>query len=664
MRLTKPLRTSARQAIQKTGNPDGHCINSTVYGCLLRRCTERRLVRQAKQLHARLILSYSTSDNFLASKLITFYSSTHHLIYARSVFDQIPGKNTFSFNALLIAFSQHKYHTETLKLFSLFFSQTDSRNLVDMKPDSFTMSCVLKAMSEVVLDGPLLARMVHCYVIKHRFDSDVFVGNGLVTYYSRCDDMLSASNLFDEMPVRDLVSWNSMISGYSQGGFYKECKDLYKKMLLLKDLRPNGITVVSIMQACAQSSDLILGMEVHKYVVKNRIEIDLSLCNSFIALYAKCGSLDYARELFEEMSEKDEVTYGAIISGYMVHGFVDEAMRLFTEMRNPGLSTWNAVISGEFQNNRYENVVNLARQMQDSGFKPNGVTLSTILPTFSHLSHLKGGKEIHAYAIKNSYDGNIYVSTALIDTYAKLGFVDGAQSVFDRANHRSLIVWTAIISAYAAHGDANFALTLFDEMLNSGIQPDPVTFTAILSACAHAGLVEEAEGIFDSMLPKYGIRPLIEHYACMVGVLSRAGKLSEAVELIKKMPIEPNARAWGALLNGASIYGDIELAEFACARLFEMEPENTGNFIIMANLYSNAAKCEEAVMVREKLNNTRLKKVAGCSWIETTGGTHSFIARDMKNERTDEIFEMLGRLLELMRGEGYTVVDEFDEVSV
>ncbi|CAI9780148.1 unnamed protein product [Fraxinus pennsylvanica] len=236
-----------------------------------------------------------------------------------------------------------------------------------MKPDSFTMSCVLKAMSEVVLDGPPLARMVHCYVIKHGFDSDVFLGNGLVTYYSRCDDILSARNLFDEMPVRDLVSWNSMISGYSQGGFFKECKDLYKKMLLLKDLRPNGITIVSILQACAQSSDLILGMEVHKYVVKNRIEIDLSLCNSFIALYAKCGSLDYARELFEEMSEKDEITYGTIISGYMVHGFVDEAMRLFTEMRNPGLSTWNAVISGAFQNNRYENVVNLAQQMQDSG---------------------------------------------------------------------------------------------------------------------------------------------------------------------------------------------------------------------------------------------------------------------------------------------------------
>ncbi|KAL2554479.1 Pentatricopeptide repeat-containing protein [Forsythia ovata] len=639
-------------------------MNSTLYGRLLRRCTERRLVRQAKQLHARFILSSTTSDNFLASKLITFYAATQHLTYACKVFDKIPDKNTFSFNALLIAFSLHNHHTETLKLFSLFLSQKDSRNFADMKPDSFTMSCVLKAMSEVVLDGRILPRMVHCYVIKHGFDSDVFVGNGLVTYYSRCDDVLSARNLFDEMPARDLVSWNSMISGYSQGGFYEECKDLYRKMLLLKDLRPNGITIVSILQACAQSSDLVLGMEVHGYVVENGIEIDLPLCNSFIALYAKCGSLDYARELFQESSEKDEISYGAIISGYMVHGFVDEAMRLFTEMRNPGLSTWNAVISGHFQNNRYEDIIDLARQMQDFGFKPNSVTLSTILPTFSHLSHLKGGKEIHAFAIKNAHDGNIYVATALIDTYAKLGFVHGAQRVFDRANHRSLIVWTAIISAYATHGDANLALTLFDEMLNSGIQPDPVTFTAILSACAHAGLVDEARGVFDSMLPKYGICPLIEHYACMVGVLSRAGKLSEAVEFIKKMPIEPNAKVWGSLLNGASIHGDIELAEFACAQLFEMEPENTGNYIILANLYSNAARCEQAVTVREKLNNTGLKKVVGCSWIETTGVTQSFIARDMKNEGTDAIYEMLERLLELMRGEGYILVDEFDEESV
>ncbi|KAI3447638.1 hypothetical protein Pfo_004303 [Paulownia fortunei] len=638
MKLTQPLPRQALQALLQNTHPNGQPINYTLYGHLVQRCTDRRLSRQAKQLHARLILSSTAADNFLASKLIAFYSKTHQLSNARHVFDQIPYKNTFAYNALLIAYSVHNHHTETLKLFTTCLSRRDDCcDLADVKPDSFTLSCVLKAMSEVALDGPLSAGMIHCYVIKDGLDLDVFVNNGLVTYYSRCDDLVSARALFDEMRERDLVSWNSMISGYSQGGLYEECKNLYRTMLGLGELRPDGVTAVSVLHACAQSTDLVFGMEVHQYVIDNGIEMDLSVCNSIIAVYAKCGSLDYARELFEEMSEKDEITYSTIISGYMVHGFVGEAMKMFREMRNPGLSTWNAVISGRVQNNQYDNVLDLVRQMQVFGFKPNSVTLSSILPAIPYVSHLKGGKEIHAYAIKINSDRNIYVVTAMIDTYAKLGFLSGAQRVFNLTKDRSVIVWTAIISAYAAHGDANVALSLFDEMLNSRTKPDAVTFTAVLAACAHAGLVDKAWEIFDSVLPKYGIHPLVNHYACVAAGLSRAGKLSEAVEFVKKMPIEPTAQVWGALLSGASESGDVELAKFVCDHLFELEPENPSNYIVMANLYSKAGRWEEAETVREKLANTGFKKVAGSSRIETSGGLQSFISGGATNKRTNTI---------------------------
>lgn len=476
---------------------------------------------------------------------------------------------------------------------------------------------------------------MHCYVVKRRIDADVFVVNGLITCYSRCDDIASARYLFDEMPHRDLVSWNSMISGYSQVGYYEECKKMYREMLDSKEFRPNGVTVVSVLQACAQSNDLVLGMDVHRYVIEGRIEVDLSICNSIISLYAKSGSLDYARELFEEMSEKDEITYGAIISGYMVHGFVDKAVALFREMRSRRLSTWNAVISGHVQNNQQVGALDLVREMQKFGCRPNSVTLSSVLPTLSYLSNLKGGKEMHAYAIRNNYDGNVYVATAIIDTYSKLGFIDGAQNVFDRTVCRSLIIWTAIISAHAAHGDANVALHLFNEMLNSGLQPDPVTITAVLSACSHAGLVEEAWGIFHSLVPTYGIQPSAEHYACMVGVLSRAGKLSEALNLINGMPIEPSAKVWGPLLDAASSSGDVELGKFICDHLFKLEPENTGNYVIMANLYSKAGRWEEAEVVREKMKNIGMKKVAGSSWIENHGGLQSLILEDVSDEKSE-----------------------------
>ncbi|KAH6797734.1 Pentatricopeptide repeat superfamily protein [Perilla frutescens var. hirtella] len=600
---------------------NGYRINYTLYGRLIQRCTDRRLTRQAEQLHARLILSSTTADNFLASKLIAFYSKTRQLSRARHVFDQIPHKNTFSYNALLIAYTVHNHHAKTVELFTSLLSRGDDRwDLADVNPDSFTLSCVLKAMSEMASNGNLSARVVHCYVIKCGLHLNVFVGNGLVTYYSRCDDVVSARALFDQMPDRDLVSWNSMISGYSQGGFYNDCKDLYRRMLGSEDIKPDGVTAVSVLQACAQSTDLVSGMAVHQFLIENEIEMDLSLCNAIIGVYAKCGSLDYARELFEEMSEKDEITYGTIISGYMVHGFVEVAMKIFREMRNPGLSSWNAVISGSVQNNEYDKVLDLVREMQDFGFKPNGVTLSSILPAIPFVSHLKGGKEIHAYAVKNNYHRNIYVVTAMIDVYAKLGFLSGAKRIFDLSKDRSAIVWTAIISAHAAHGDANLALSLFDEMQNSKTKPDDVTFTAVLAACAHAGLVDEAWEIFDSLLPKYGIQPLPNHYACVVACLSRAGRISEAVEFVKKMPSEPTAQVWGALLSGASEAGDVELAKFVCDHLFELEPENPTNYIVMANLYSKAGRWEEAESIRERLAKRGFKKVAGSSRIETSGG--------------------------------------------
>ncbi|KAL5807466.1 hypothetical protein ACOSQ4_030199 [Xanthoceras sorbifolium] len=633
-------------------------LNYGAYGHLIQYFGDHHLPRQAKQLHARLVLYSVTPDNFLASKLVSFYSKSSSLLQARHVFDRIPQKGIFSYNAMLIAYSSHDRYADTLKLFSSLLSSYSAH----LKPDDFTITCVLKALSGWLCESRL-AKQVHSYALRCGFDSNLFIVNGLITFYSRCDEFASARVLFDRLPDRDIVSWNSMIAGYSQGGFYAECKRLYKEMLN-SSVKPDGVTVISVLQACGQSNDLVFGMEVHNFINENKVQMDLWICNALIAVYAKCGSLDYARALFDEMSEKDEVSYSTIISGYMVHGFVDRAMDLFRKMEQPALSTWNAVISGLVQNNQYEGILDLAREMLASGLRPNAVTLSTILSMFSYFSNLKGGKEIHGYAVKNGYDRSIYVATAIIDTYAKAGLLNGAQLVFDRSKSRSLVIWTAIISAYAAHGDANMALYLFNKMLNNMIQPDPVTFTAVLAACAHSGLVDKAWEIFDSMSTEYGIQPSVEHYACMVGVLSRARRLSEASEFISKMPIEPSAKVWGALLNGASVAGDVELGKFVCDHLFEIEPESTGNYIIMANLYSQAGRWEEADMVRRKLDQIGLKKIAGSSWIESNGGLHSFIAKDTSSEQIEEIYKILEGLLGMMREEGYLLQDGLDEESV
>ncbi|KAF2311971.1 hypothetical protein GH714_027640 [Hevea brasiliensis] len=325
--------------------------------------------------------------------------------------------------------------------------------------------------------------------------------------------------------------------------------------------------------------DLVFGMEVHRYLVDNQVEMDISVCNALIGFYAKCGSLDYARELFELMSEKDEVTYGAIISGFMLHGHVDQSLDFFRGMKTQLLSTWNVVISGLVQNKQYEKALDLVREMQVLGFQPNAVTLSSILPALSCSSSLKGGKEMHAYAVKNGYDDNIYVATALVDMYAKLGYLGGAQRMFDQSK--------------------------------------------MLTACAHCGMVDGAFEIFEAMFKNMAFS--LWQSIMLAGSCSKQGRrLSEAKEFVSKMPIEPNAKVWGALLHGASVSGDVELGKFICDHLLEIEPENTGtmsSWPICIPRQGNGKK----LMRSERMNKVGLKKIAGSSWIETSKGIQGLL---------------------------------------
>nr|XP_010937762.1 pentatricopeptide repeat-containing protein At2g37310 [Elaeis guineensis] len=658
MRLSAPLQQNpalrrALAAVASSPAPDYRA-----YGLLIQHCADHGLFRQGRQLHARLLLLSVLPDNFLASKLLSLYSRSARLPEARRLFDAIPHKNLFSWNAMLLAYALHGYPFDAIRLFASLPSS--------LAPDAFTLSALLKSLSSLPTSSlPRLTGIeVHAFALRAGLDADLFVSNGLITLYARTDDLTSARKLFDAMPQRDIISWNSMISGYSQGGNYEACLGLYQEMERGQDgVVPNRVTVVSVLHACAELKDLTFGIRVHRMAVENGIEMDTVLWNSIIGLYAKCGSLDYARRLFEEMAEKDGISYSVMIAGYMSYGFVDQAMELFRQMVNPVLSTWNAVISGLFQNNRHNDVLDLFHEMQASGFRPNSVTLSSVLPSLSFFSNLLGGKQVHGYCIRNECDQNIYVATALIDLYAKAGFLDGAQRLFEGTKLRSVIVWTAIISAHASHGGADASLALFERMLDAGIKPDPVTFTAVLSACAHAGVVDKARHIFDAMLPEHGISPAVEHYACMVGVLGRNGMLKEAVEFIDKMPFESNAKVWGPLLNGAAMFGDVELGQLVFDRLFEIEPENTGNYIVMANLYSKAGKWEEANMVRDKMRGTGLAKIPGCSWMEISNGLQVFVAGDTSNRRSEEIYVVLEGLVRLMREEGYVLSCELDEES-
>ncbi|CAO2838899.1 unnamed protein product [Amaranthus hypochondriacus] len=522
------LRISPIQLAINNFYSNPQALNNGDYGHLLQFCSNNHLILNGKQLHARIILLNFTLENFLASKLINFYTKIGLPDNARKVFDEIPQKNTWVYNAMLLAYSCHNKLLETLRLFSCFVRDSNE----SIKPDNFSLTCVLKALSSLYFDANL-PREIHCYALRHGFDSDLFVVNPLITFYARCDEMSMARKVFDLIKGRDIVSWNSMIAGYSHGGYYEECLKLYNTLLEAKNLRPDGVTLASVLQACAQKRDLVQGIDLHKFIIEKNIKMDVLVCNSLIALYAKCGSLDYARELFAKMDEKDEVTYGCLINGYLVHGYVEQALELFREMEKQSLSAWNGLISGLEQNNFRELSIDLVKEMQDWGFRPNSVTVATVLSALSHLCNPKGNKETHAYAIRNDLDFNIYVQTGLIDVYGKTGYLSSARRVFDQSRYRSIMIWTAIISAHATNGEADRALDLFDDMLDHGTRPDDVTFTAVLTACAYLGNTDKAWEILEDMNDRYGIQPLPEHYACIGRVLNLAGNESEAVKFLR-----------------------------------------------------------------------------------------------------------------------------------
>ncbi|RLN16844.1 pentatricopeptide repeat-containing protein [Panicum miliaceum] len=383
---------------------------------------------------------------------------------------------------------------------------------------------------------------------------------------------------------------------------------------------PDSRAYGHLIQLCADSGHLAAGRQLHARLVSLSVTPSNFLGSKLISLYSRAARLDDARRVFDAIPRPSVFAWNAILIALSLHSpDPSAAVRLFAASGiSPDEVTLSALLKSLAASgpglSALSDVLGLLHEMIGSNMLPNTATLSIIIPSVPLFSTLLGVKQAHGYAIRNNYDQSISVVCALIDAYSKAGFFYGALKVFELTGDRSKVVWTSIISAAASHGEAAESLRLFYEMISAGTRPDTIAFTALLTACAHAGKVADARKIFDSMQVVFGITPVMEQYACMVSALSRAGMLNDALELVNSMPFEPNAKVWGPLLNGAAEFGDIELGRFVFDRLFMIEPKNTGNYIVMANLYSNAGKWEEAEIIRSMMWGVGLEKVPGCSW--------------------------------------------------
>eukprot|EP01018_Ginkgo_biloba_P025790 Gb_04077 [translate_table: standard] len=579
---------------------------------MLPACADLGALQHGKCIHGYIIRSELESDVLVGTALVDMYAKCNSLEIARHVFDKMSKRNVVSWNAMIVGYTKNGEPDVALTLFN-------QMHVGEMKPNFVTMVSVLPACSQ--LAALQQGKWIHGLVIKYGFDSCVSVSNSLVAMYAKCGSIEIGRQLFNKLPKINVVSWNAMIAGCAQSGHTREALTLFHQMPLAS-VKPNSVTVVSVLSACADLAALQQGKCIHGYIIKSGFESDLSVGTALIALYGRCGNAEIASKLFDKMSKRDVVLWNAMIAGYAQCGHAYEAFNAF-------------------------------HQMQLANMKPNSVTIASVLSACTHLAALQQGKSIHGYAIRSGFESDAFVETALIDNYAKCGSIEIARQLFDNMSRRDVVSWSAMIAGYGIHGHGEDALELFKQMQQTGMNPNHITFICILSACSHAGLVDEGWQYFHCMSQDYYITPTVEHYACMVDLLGRAGHLNEAQEFIHKMPLEPNAGVWGALLGACRIHCNIKLGERVAEHLFELEPENAGYYVLLSNIYATAGKWDDVVKLSTLMKDRGLKKIPGCSLIELNNKVHTFLVGDRTHPQSEKIYAMLEILAGQLENAGY-----------
>jgi pentatricopeptide repeat protein len=629
--------------------------DSNTYASLLKICTDMKALKEGKQVHTHMQKSGVNLPVILGTKLVSMYIKCGSLEDARDVFDKMPKRNTFLFSAMIGVYARHGQGKEALNLYRRMQAE-------GVQPDKAIFVSILKMCSELLDTALEQTREIHDDVVRSGFESDLLVGNALIDMYGKCGDMENARQVFDKMFKRDVVSWTVIIAGYVEMGCADETFELFRRMQK-EGVKPNSITVTSVLPMCANLAALRWGKEIQGYIIRGEFEENVFVGSALVDMYGKCGHLENARRVFDKMPERDVVSWNAMVASYAQRGYHEEALELFHQMQvegiQPNVISWNALIGGYAQNGNGNYALKLFRQMQQVGLKPNSITVASILPACAQLAALQQGKEIHDYVFRRGFESDVVVASAVVAMYAKCGSIEDARQVFKKMSRRDTIAWNTMIVALAMHGHGEDALALFYEMQDAGLKPNHVTFAGILSACSHGGLVNEGWQFFHSMYRYYHIKPDADHYACMVDLLSRAGCLDEAYDFIKKMPMKPSASAWGALLAACRIHGNVELGKCAAERLFDLEPFNPSNYVLLSNIYAAAGRWDEVSNVRKTMKEKGLSKTPGCSWIEVENKVHTFIVGDRSHPQTERIYGMLDNLTGQMKEAGYMPNTDF-----
>lgn len=413
-----------------------------------------------------------------------------------------------------------------------------------------------------------------------------------------------------------------MIAGYCRNGDPSESFKVFVEMLQL-GVEPDGHTFSALLKASAELNLLSLTSQLHSLLVKCGRSGGLSVENSLIHAYGSSGNIDDTRKVFDRMHYRDVVSWSSIIRACSSLEMYSQSMAFFSRMQ------------------------------LEQHLKPNEVTIVSLLPACGSFACLRRGQAVHGFVIRNGFDLNLIVGSALVTMYSSCGDPDAAFRVFSTLGRGNVVLWTSMIEGFAMNGRFDMGLKLFRRMQDEGLKPNYITLVVVLSACSHGGLVDEGLEIFETMSEKFGIRPRVEHYSCVVDMLGRGGRLDEAERFIEKMGVKPSGSIYGTLLGACQVHRHVELGEKLANKLFELEPYNDANYVILSNIYASAGRWDDVGRVRQLMVSKGLSKVSGCSWIEIKDKVYAFGAHDRSHLVSEDVYEMLGRLSDLIVRAGY-----------
>ncbi|XP_008219995.1 PREDICTED: putative pentatricopeptide repeat-containing protein At3g15130 [Prunus mume] len=583
---------------------------------LLRNCSKNLLLDQGMQAHGTVMKMGLGFDLMLSNDLIDMYSKCGRTGMACAVFDRMPERNVVSWTALMCGYLQNGNAKGSLSLFS-------KMGLSEVKPNEFTFSINLKASGFVGIAEN--GMQIHNMCTKSGFEWITVVSNSILDMYTKCGRVSEAARMFNVMPVKNLITWNAMIAGYTLEGNGERALLLFRKMQGMGEV-PDEYTITSTLKACSGLGAIRQGSQIHSSLITRGFlcSVRTMIAGALVDLYVKCSHLTEAQRIFDQIEQKNLVSWSALILGYAQECNLLQAMDLFRQLR-----------------------VSIQHQV-------DGFVLSSLMGVFADFALVEQGKQMHAFTIKIPSGLDISVTNSILDMYLKCGLTDEAEKLFNETPVRNVISWTIMITGYGKHGLGRKSIRLFHQMQSEDIEPDGVTYLAVLSACSHSGLVEECQEYFSRLCHDRRIKRNVEHYACMVDLLGRAGRLKEAKNLINSMPLKPNVGIWQTLLSACKVHGDLEIGREVGETLLRLDGDNPVNYVMLSNIYAEAGYWKECERLRKLFKMKGLKKEAGRSWVEINKEVHFFYNRDKTHPLTEKIHQKLKEMEQRIKSEiGY-----------